>query len=239
MDPVVPSPNELLPSRHRSWGLSVRGVLLGSFLIHAFLVGAHIWPGALGSQGSSGSTVLLIFLAAVASGAAFSLDLPLQTILLAAAWIVAVTAGVQVLGMSEVVSAARSNASSPFPGGGPGSFSIVRLWVWLLVSFNSRALARLLLWRCRTQPYSGFWVLGLATAWMLLEFGFWVPLLRLPAPLNWSVSFPWNLGAEGLVALLIQVTVTPMLIRKRPGETRPGFYAVVVWVGMTLVVVCR
>lgn len=237
MEPAVPSPNVFDQSRARNWGPSVRAALTGLFLIQAFLVGAHVWPRIFGGENDGASMLWLVVLAAVASGAAFSLDLPLQTILLAGACIVAVTAGIQVLGMSDVLSSEKPRASGPLLEDPSRAFSIIRLWVWLLVSLNARALARLMLWPFRKRPNIGLWVVGLATGWVMVDLELWVRRLGLPSPLNWSLGFPWNFLAELLVALLIQVAVTPMLIRKRPGESGPAFYTLFVWMGLTLVAV--
>ena len=191
----------------------------------------------------AGLISVIIVLAAIASVTALTRQLPLPSVVFAAA--IAALIG----GAAHGLSARTGVPFGPVTfseTAGPKLFNIVP-WtlplLWIVAIFNSRGVARLVLRPWRKVRNYGLWLMGLA-AGLALAFdlalepfasrkvkGFWI----------WQptkISFTWH-GASLLnflgwvfVSLLIMAFVMPYLIRKQPGNpSSPDFAPLVLWLG--------
>ena len=115
---------------------------------------------------------------------------------------------------------------------------------WVVAILNSRGAARLMLrpWR-RSRNY-GFWLIGLTIGLTLLFVAALEPFARarhlwlwLPTrvPAVWHGASPLVFLGWAFVTLLILAFITPMLIRKQPGQPPPtDTVPAVLWAGMVL-----
>jgi uncharacterized membrane protein len=188
-----------------------------------------------------------IALAAVASVAALNRQLPLQNVL-PAALITACIGGVA-HGLS-----AQPNLSLPFgplvfsPDAGGKLFQAVPWTIpllWVIVIFNARGMARLILRPWRKVKNYGFWLIGLTAAlavafdfalepfaWHVKHFWLWQPT---KISLTWQGTTPLNFLGWASVSLLILAFATPWLIRKQPGApSAPDFHPLLLWSGALL-----
>ena len=182
---------------------------------------------------TSNLDALLLLLATAGSISSLARTLPLQSVLFAA-FITALVGGA-----AHGLSARTGLPFGPLSFGatsGPQLFNTVPttvLLLWIIVIFNSRGVARLMLrpWR-RVKNY-GFLLMGLTT---LLALAFDValePFARVKHLWLWQptkISLTWH-GASPLsflgwtfVSLLILAVIMPYLIRKQPGNpSAPDF----------------
>jgi uncharacterized membrane protein len=186
----------------------------------------------------------IILLAAVASVAALHRQLPLQNVLpaaLASAFIGGVTHGLS----------SFANFSVPFgpidfdPAAGEKIFNFVP-WtvplIWVFAIFNARGVARLILRPWRKIKNYGYWLIGLTAALAMAfdvafepfagrvkHFWHWE---RTKIPLTWGGATLLNFVGWAFVSLLIMVFVTPVLIRKQPGNpSAPDLHPLALWLG--------
>jgi hypothetical protein len=182
--------------------------------------------------------VLLLALATLATLMNLAAQLPSQNVLLAAFIAGAIGGGFQALaaltgipfatlGLPEQVSEADSSAMfwvAPF--------------AWIVLVFNSRGAARLVLQRWRHIRFYGLWVIGLAAVLAVgLSAG---PASLAPhggGPRNLAM-FSLNLLGFALASVVILALATPALINKKPVPAGPApAQPLVIWVTLTILVV--
>jgi uncharacterized membrane protein len=183
----------------------------------------------------------MLALAAAASIAILARNLPLQSVLFAA-FITAIIGGA-----AQGLSARTGLPFGPLSFGeqsGPQLFNCVP-WtvplIWIVVVFNSRGVARLVLRPWRKVKNYGFLLMSL-TALLAFIFDFALePFARMKHLWLWQptkISVTW-FGASPLSFLgwifvtgLILAVIMPYLIRKQPGNpTAPDYAPLVLWLG--------
>jgi uncharacterized membrane protein len=216
----------------------------------AFLLGAaflleivsFFWP--LNFQRQFDGALLLI--AAISTLASLCRQLPLQNVLLA-------VFGIAVIG--EGLSAAGAKTGLPFgpfifsSGIGPVAFKSLS-WVmpllWIIIVFNSRGTARLILRPWRKNKNYGYRLMGLTAVLVLLfdvafepfatqikHLWFWTPTML---KLTWQTAPLVNFFVWACATLLILLFVTPALIVKKPRPKRGAdFYPFGVWLGALVI----
>ncbi|HUE36126.1 MAG TPA: carotenoid biosynthesis protein [Candidatus Acidoferrum sp.] len=184
----------------------------------------------------------LILLAAVSTLVSLWRQLPLQNVLLAAFGIIVMGGGLSALG-------ARTNLPfGPFTfasGLGPVFYNALP-WtmplIWVIVVFNSRGVARLILRPWRKNKTYGYRVIGLTAILVLLfdvaldpfasrikHFWLWSPTAL---KLTWEGAPLVNFFTWAAVTLLILLVVTPALIVKKPrGRSVRHYHPLGVWLG--------
>jgi uncharacterized membrane protein len=189
---------------------------------------------------------LFILLAAAGTLSVLARKLPLQNVLLAALIIALIGGGISAIG------AGMGIPFGPFIFGGEfGPQLFNRLpWamplLWIVAVLNSRGVARLILrpWR-KTKTY-GFWLIGAASALVLLfdlaldpfasrvrHYWLWEPT---KFPVTWQGAPLANFLSWGFVTLLILAFATPALVKKRPGQrSSPDFFPLGIWLGAILI----
>lgn len=188
---------------------------------------------------------LLLVLATASSISALACQLPLQSVLFAAAITALIGGAVQ--GLSALTGLPFGPVSFGETSG-PKLFHTVP-WtlglIWIVAVFNSRGVARLILRPWRPMQIYGFLLIGL-TAILTLAFGLALePFARLehlwfwpPTKISytWQGASPWYFCGLTLVTLIILAIITPFLIRKQPGN--PGgtdFTPLALWLGALMV----
>jgi uncharacterized membrane protein len=218
--------------KYYSWGLNA--VLGVAFVLELLIPG---WTPLLYS--------IVLILAAAASVAALTRQLPLQNVLLAAA----ITA---ILG-----SAAHGLSAACFIPFGPiifgpsigkstlGTIPLTIPFMWIVAVFNARGVVRLILrpWR-KTKRY-GWWLIGL-TAFLTMAFDVALEPFAIHAkhlwlwgptkiPFTWEGASPISFPGWFFVTLLILAFTTPSLIRKQPSSSKtPDLHPLIVWLGALL-----
>ena len=187
----------------------------------------------------------LILLAAVSSLVAHARQLQWQYVLSAAA-----ICG----GLGSVAFLTSENAGIPLGplvfGPAAGTQLTSKLpWtvpcLWIVVVFNSRGVARLMLRPWRKLKTYGYWLIGLtSTLAMLFDLGMDPFLARLNRywiwqptkfPLTWAGAPLINFPGWGLVTLFMLAFATPLLIKKQPGQKHhPDYHPLLVWTGALL-----
>jgi uncharacterized membrane protein len=119
------------------------------------------------------------------------------------------------------------------------------LLLWIIVVFNARGLARLILRPWRKVKNYGFWLIGL-TAALVMAFDFalepfathvkhfwlWQPT---KISVTWFGASPLSFLGWGFVSLLILAFATPSLIKKQPGRpSTPDFHPFALWLAALL-----
>jgi len=207
-------------------------------LLAAGFIAAGIW---MLTDKSGWSAALLLVIATVSTLVAQGPHLPSQNIILAAL-IVAIAGSV----------VEWTNAETGIPFGpivfgatGPKMFGVLPWAIpvaWVVVLFNARGIARLVLrpWR-KTRTY-GFRLIGL-TAVLLAAFDFALEPFATRVKQYWfwpSTKFPlaWHgtpvtdFFTRVVVAVLILVFITPLLINKQLSKRRPpDFHPLGIWLG--------
>jgi hypothetical protein len=223
------------PATSKYYFWSLNGLLGAAFLIE--LCAPHSWP--------DGDAVTLV-LAAVASVAALTRQLPLQNVLAAA--LITATMGAIAHGLSAI-----PNLSVPFgplifnPAAGPKLFTVPWTipFLWVVAIFNARGTARLMLRPWRKVKNYGYWLIGL-TATLAVAFDFalepfacrvkhywlWQPT---KLSLTWQGATPLNFLGWAFVSLLILAFASPSLIRKQPASSKkPDLHPLMLWLGALL-----
>lgn len=114
--------------------------------------------------------------------------------------------------------------------------------LWVVVVFNSRGVARLILRPWRKMKTYGFWLIGVTmTLAMLFDLGMDPFLARLnhfwlwqPTKfhLTWQGAPLINFPGWLVVTLFILAFATPLLIKKQPGQRNvPDYHPLFLWVG--------
>lgn len=190
---------------------------------------------------------LWILLATGTSLLALGKRLPLQNVLMTAALVASLSAGILLVGASSGV---------PF---GPFVYSetlgekIFQLlpWpmplLWIVVLINGRGVARLIMRPWRKTNLYGFWVIGLTCLLaVLFDLGlepfatsvqhWWI---WQPTRARWLwYGAPWVNSLGWLVAALaILVFATPWLINKQPVKRPMDYHPLIVWVLINLTLV--
>jgi uncharacterized membrane protein len=212
------------------------------WLLNAMLAVAFVADLAA-PQGTALDAVLIV-LAAVASVAALSAQLPLQNVLPAA--LIAAAFGGFAHGLTTASDIALPFGPITFNSDAGGKIFNAVPWIipliWVIVIFNARGVARLILrpWR-RIKNY-GFWLIGLTAvlavafdvalepyAWHVKHLWLWQPT---KIAITWHGASPLNFLGWAFVSLLILAFATPSLIRKQPGASgKPDFHPLFVWLG--------
>lgn len=185
---------------------------------------------------------LLVFAVAIATLLTMARRLPGHKVLLSAAIVAIVGAGAHAIGAVTAIPFGPFNYTDAI---GPKIFGTVA-WavpvIWIIVAFNARGVARLILkpWR-KTKTY-GFWVIGVATGLVVLfdlalepfatkvaRYWIWLPT-KFPA--TWH-GMPWiNAFGWGLTAALMFAFATPFLINRdtRARKAPPDYHPLITWV---------
>lgn len=213
------------------------------WILNAALGGVWLVELAVPACGS-GWNVALIALAAAASIGAMARQLPWQNVLPAAALAALVGGAAHILsavpGVALPFGPMRFNSAAGALMGGAIPWTVPLVWV--IAVFNGRGVARLMLQPWRAADYYGFWLIGLTAvlatlfdvalepyAWYVKQLWLWLPT-RLPVtsleiPLLNFLVWPW-------VVLLILLVVSPLLIRKQPGNSNaPEVHTLMIWLG--------
>lgn len=209
------------------------------FLVQLTLVGISLCLPSPLFGGARWPDGLLIVLAAAATLASLTLQLPGQNVLLASVLIALMGGAVQTLGaLTQIPFGPYSYTEQigqqlfhPLPWAVPV--------LWVIVILTSRGVARLMLrpWR-KTRAY-GFWLLGITVSIVVLfdlalepfatrvkQYWVWSPT---KLPLDWYGAPLVNFFAWAVAALLILAFVTPTLIKKKPTKSPPNYYPLLMW----------
>jgi uncharacterized membrane protein len=172
----------------------------------------------------------------VAAVASFAPVLPWPNVLLAGA--LAAFIG----GMAEAVSGATGfpfGRGEFMPGSGPLFLGLFPWWfpfAWATIALSARGTARLILHRSRQHPLQGYRVIALAAV-LGLAGTISLELFSTHAAHFWTTEaapvLPWV--SRLMLHLLIQVTMTPLLLDKFPGPRPPNVRPLVVWTTLNAV----
>jgi uncharacterized membrane protein len=189
---------------------------------------------------------LLILFTTTSTLLSLSRPLPGAKVLLAAGVIALVGGGVHALGTKTAFPFGPFSYTSDV---GPKWFGVIPWWlpaIWIIFVLSARGVARLILrpWR-KTKMY-GFWVIGLATAFVpvlnlageifatrIATYWVWLPT---KFPFTWH-NMPWtNSLGWALTTLLLLAFCTPVLINKYPRSRRHriDYQPLLVWNGLIL-----
>jgi uncharacterized membrane protein len=220
---------------------TVQLALLGLFLVA--ISGAMLqtvgWP-RLPHAGWLDGIILLVALASTVASLAG--QLPLQNVALAA---------VIVAGMGGVIHAIGALSGIPF---GPitytgeaglklfGALPWFMPLLWVVVIFNARGVARLVLRPWRKLRVYGYWLIGL-TAVLTLIFVFGLEPFAMRArtywiwrttklPIDWYGAPLSDFLGWVVAALLILGFSTPALMKKRPSKSYPEYHPLIVWMAI-------
>lgn len=205
-------------------------VVLGQTIIQSPPEKKSGWPAAL-----------LVMTTAIATLTSMSRQLAGQNVMLAATIIGLIGGSVHAIGVITGVPFGPFAYSS---NAGPKFFATLA-WVmpvlWIIIVLNARGVARLILkpWR-KTKNY-GFWIIGVATALIVLfnlalePFatrinGYWV-WLPTKFPWTWNGTPLINSIGWAITSLLVLAFATPSLINKhsRSRKLPPDFHPLFVW----------
>jgi uncharacterized membrane protein len=225
----------------------LHGFFFALFLIFFVLAGLEtLLP--LSIPGKPGWQEALLLLAAAATTLfALSRQLPGQNVFLAAGIIAAISGTVQAIGALSGV------PFGPYvytDAAGPKFFNVLP-WsipvVWIIVIFNARGVARLILRPWRKGRLYGFRLIGVTAALAVaFDFGlepfatqvkdYW---LWQPTKLGllWQGTPPSNFLGWLVTALLILAFVTPALINKSHHKFPPDYHPLMVWILLSLLFV--
>jgi len=193
-------------------------------------------------KSSGGFDAAVIVLTAITTLLALNRQLPLQNVL--PAMLVAAIIGSLAHGLSS-----NPNFSLPFgplvfnPASGDKLFNFVPWtipFLWIVIIFNARGTARLVLRPWRKVKNYGFWLIGLTAifamafdvalepfAWHVKHFWLWQPTR---IAVSWQGTTLLNFVGWLFVSLLILLIATPSLIRKQPGSSgAPDIHPLIIW----------
>ena len=177
--------------------------------------GASVWPQRL-----------LLLLAALTILSSFLRQLSWQNIL-SAALLVCLGAGA-LYGIARLARGARISLLQTID---------IRDWIiaWIVALFSARGVAALLLDRLKNSPNFGIWLLALSTP-LVAFFGFASEsFLANQQQTQINPSVAWRaLIFWGLPGLLMQILVTPWLIKQRSAPASPGHLSFAVWLLLNL-----
>jgi len=188
------------------------------------------------SQNSGWADGELLVLAIVASITALAKQLPVVNVVLAAG----IAAGIG--GVAHAV-----NDVTGLPFGrvefttvfGPrllGVLPFAILGLCVVETLSARGVARVALQRWRDKPNHGYHVIGLAVVLMVV---FHLAFNAFGSAVKgwWSqMSLPVvNTVSWGVLSLIIQVLITPLLLDKFPGRRPPNFWPLIVWIALNII----
>jgi uncharacterized membrane protein len=223
----------------------IHRVLFGLFLIEFGFIWVRLWLARSLLPNSRWPDGLLVVLATAATLAALARRLPGQNVILASLIIAFIGGALHTVGALTGI---------PF---GPYTYNYANVgrelfyplpWavpmVWIVLVFNSRGVARLVLrpWR-KTRSY-GFWVIGLTAALVVLldlglepfatrvkGFWFWTPT---KLPFAWYGAPFVNFIGWAVGTLLILAFATPTLIDKKKVKHPPDYHPLNIWLLLNL-----
>lgn len=213
-----------------------RGLMLGLFLVGVGLNGLRLFL-PLWSN-SHGPETTLLFLAMLATVAAFAGHLPTANIVVAGA-----VAGL----LGGLVTAIDQVTGIPFGGvtfstaSGPQWLNAIP-WtapcLWFVLALNTRSAARFLLHQNTTRHRHGYYVLALSTILATL-LGVGVATYGQTLGLWTSSPTQPRLALSGLLGfnLLLQITITPLVLDKFPHPRPANPLPLLVLVPATLLIV--
>jgi uncharacterized membrane protein len=225
----------------------LHGFFFALFLISFVLVWLESWL-PLSIPGKPGWQEALLLLAAAATTLfALSRQLPAQNVFLAAGIIAAIAGTVQAIGALSGV------PFGPYvytEAAGQRIFNVLP-WsipvVWIIVIFNARGVARLILRPWRKDRLYGFRLIGVTVALAVaFDFGlepfatqvkdYW---LWQPTKLGllWQGTPPSNFLGWLVASLLILAIVTPTLLNKSHRKFPPDYHPLMVWILLSLLFV--
>lgn len=212
------------------------GIVIGLFVLAAavtilqFFV--RLWPA------SGWADTVLLILAVAAAIAALAKQLPVVNVTIAA--------GIAA-GLGGIAHAINDVSGLPFgrfeftTAFGPrllGVLPIAILGIWATAALSARGVARVVLRNTRNHQHHGYQVIGLAVGLMTVFQALLIPYGAMVK--GWWSATPvpiLNLIGCGLVSLLIQVAITPMILDKFPGPRPPNFWPLAVWLALHVVLV--
>ncbi len=185
--------------------------------------------------------VLLLLLATVGSISGLAVQLPLQSVLFAALLTASMGCAAHALSVLTGI------PFGPIAFGqtiGLKLFKTVPLAmgaVWIVFTFSSRGVARLILRPWRQVPNYGFWLMGLTAVFTSALFAALEPFGKLRHFWLWQhtkMRFTWfdapvlYYFVLSFMALIILGMISPFFIRKQPGESdRSDITPLLVWLG--------
>jgi len=222
----------LREKRFEGWPAAIHRVLFGGFVLQLGLVMARFWMPHLWFGEAHWPDGLLVVLAAAATLAWLTTQLPGQNVMLAGIIIGFIAGAIESVGaLTGVPFGPKSFTSNigqelfhPLPWAMPV--------VWLILVLNARGVARLLLKPWRRTPNYGFWLIGLASGLVaFVQLGldpyanrvkhFWI-WAESKTSLQWYTA-PWvNFISCLVTATIILAFATPSLINKSPAKTPPS-----------------
>ncbi|HTI97645.1 MAG TPA: carotenoid biosynthesis protein [Dongiaceae bacterium] len=111
--------------------------------------------------------------------------------------------------------------------------------LWVVVLFNCRGVARLILRPWRKVRSYGYRVIALTCGLMVLFDFAWEPfatranrfwIWRIPATTSSWYGTPWvNFFGWAVTSLLLMAFITPWLINKKPTQSPPNFHPLFLW----------
>jgi len=220
-------------------------VLFGLFLVQLAVVAIRLFRPAFCFREGRWPEGMLVVLAAAATLAALGRNLPGQNVLTAALIVAFIGSAAQTLGALTGIpfgpfaytEAIGQKLFEPLPWAVP--------LMWLIILFNARGVARLVLRPWRQARNYGWWLMGLTVLVVVLfdaalepfattVKGYWTWQKTLLS-LEWYGAPVVNFLGWGLTALLMLLVVTAWLLNKKPGKQPPDYYPLCVWLLVNLV----
>jgi len=163
------------------------------------------------------------------------------------AWLNAVFAASLAVFIGGILESLSAVIGVPFsrrnylPGAGPTLLGLVPWWLplgWAILALTARGTARLIFYRFQRHAFHGYRVIGVATLLALagsigLEF---FCTRSLPLWTATELSF-WSFAGMCFVHLLIQISITPLMIDKFPGRRPPNLLPFWVWGAVNVLLV--
>jgi len=228
------------------WSELLRRIILGAFLLQCVIVAARLGPSpALLGADARWPEGLLLVLAAAATLAWLSRQLPAQQVMLASVVIVVLAGSIEALG---ALAGVPFGPIAYMPAFGPQLFYPLPWaapFLWLVVILNARGVARLMLRRWRSRQDYGYWLLGV-TALSVALFDFAMQPFAVEVKHYWRwqpthvglywYAAPWvNFLGRAMTALLILAFATPVLINKLPIPRKPDWWPLEIWIATQLI----
>jgi uncharacterized membrane protein len=236
---------ELRTRRPKPWPRLLRRVFFGLFLFQCAFVWTGLWlPRSPFPDAHWPDGVLLVF-AAAATVALLTRRLPAQNVILASTVVIAVTGGIEVIGLLTgfpfgafaFTGRIGRELFYPLPWAAPV--------VWFVVLLNARGVARLILRPWRNSRTYGFQLIGLAAllvaifdlglepyAGHLRQYWSWDSTRAAP---GWYGA-PWsNFLGWFFTAALTLILATPALLVKKPVKLPPDYRPLTLWLLLGLV----
>jgi uncharacterized membrane protein len=227
--------------------MTAQRALLGVFLIAIGVLIAQTF-GVLRLPVSVGlCDSLVLFLALASTLVSLAGQLPAQNVGLAAAIVASIGSTIHMIGALTGIPFGPVVYTSET---GLKLFGVLPWFMpllWVVVIFNARGVARLILRPWRKLRVYGYWLIGL-TAVLTLIFvlglepfatrarGYWI-WQSTKLPVDWFGTPLSDFLGWVVAALLILGFSTPALMKKRPAKSFPEYHPLLVWIAMEILFV--